>query len=191
MPAQRPEQPNRPRREEPPTRNADAKPKPHQQKHAQQKPKTHKNKKPPKGGPPVRTHAKKPLLHLSLGPKVLLKGLQLLLLHLLRDLSLHLLERRRRRLPHIIDADDMPAKLRMHRRIRHLAFLQLLRGSGKLRHISLRIRPVEVATILARSRVLRELLREVFEARASLDLRNQILRLLLVVDEDVVQVIFL
>ncbi|MET3819958.1 hypothetical protein ABID76_002602 [Burkholderia ambifaria] len=83
----------------------------------------------------------------------------------------------------------MPAELRLHRRVGHLAFLQLLRGRREFRHVRLRVGPVEVAAILARTRILRVLLREILELRAALDLRDQVLRLLLVVDEDVMQVV--
>lgn len=64
-----------------------------------------------------------------------------------------------------------------------------LRGRREFRHVRLRIGPVEIAAVLARTRILRVLLREILELRAALDLRDQVLRLLLVVDEDVVQVI--
>ncbi len=77
------------------------------------------------------------LLDNSLLLQTFFKSLQFFLLNLLRNLILHLLERRRGNIADIVQPDDVPAELHFHRLVGHLTLLQLLSRCAKLRHIRL------------------------------------------------------
>src|SRR4051812_29517285 len=131
------------------------------------------------------------LLHFRFCPKPPDQLLDLLLCQLLLDSRLHFRERRKLGLAHVVELDDVVTEARLHRRLGELAFVELHHGIGEVlveggRHV-----PVEVAATLLRAGVLGVLLREVGEAAAFLKLADQVLRLVLVVDQDVARAVLL
>jgi hypothetical protein len=66
---------------------------------------------------------------------------QVLLLHLLRELRFHFVERRRFYRLRVFQQDHVVAELRLHRHLGDLALLELGYGSAEFRHHLRRIEP--------------------------------------------------
>ena len=82
----------------------------------------------------------------------------------------------------------MPAELAVHRRLRHLARLQGKCGGSEFRHHLVLLEEAEIAALLRAAGVLAVLLGERREVRAALELGDDLLRLGLVVHQDVLGV---
>ena len=90
----------------------------------------------------------------------------------------------------VFQADDVPAELALHRRVGHLALLQLGHRAAEFRHVGVGLGEVEVAAVGAGARVLGVLLGQFLEAGAALDLGDQGLGLVLALDQDVAGAVF-
>ena len=102
------------------------------------------------------------------------------------DLVLHLLEFRRLLGALVLDLDNVPAELRLHR-VRQLPRIHLESDIGEFRHHLILGEEAEVAA-LGRARILGFLLGEGREIGAALELIEDGLRLVLVLDQDVARV---
>ena len=79
----------------------------------------------------------------------------------------------------------MPAELALHRRVGHLAFLQLGQRAAELGHVGVGLGEVQVTAVGARAGILGTGLGQVFEFLAGLDLLDQRHGLFFLVDQDV------
>ena len=85
---------------------------------------------------------------------------------------------------HVVQLDDVPAELALHRGLGVFSLLQLRQRIGEGLDVGGRRIPVEFAALVSGSRILR-LLGEVLEFRALLQLGDDLVRLGVLVDEDV------
>ena len=102
----------------------------------------------------------------------------------LRNLVLHVGERRQRLGAQVFELDDVPAKLAFHRR-GDFARLQLERSVGEFRNHAVLGEIAEIAAFLAGTGILRHVGRDLCEVLAGLQPRHDRIRLVFLLDEDV------
>ena len=117
-------------------------------------------------------------------------GLEFLRLHDLLESLAHLVKGRRRHFAHVLEADDVPAVLGLHRLVRVFALLQRQHRVGKWLHDAIRRQPADVAAI-GLGRIHRLALGEVTEVRPFLQLADELARKRLGRNQYVVDVVFL
>ncbi len=112
-------------------------------------------------------------------------------MQLLLDLWFCFLEGRKLHRTLVLELDHVPAELRVYGRIGHLAFLELGDGLTERRNIPTCRCPIEVTAAGFRALVLGLLRSDFLEVRALLDLRDDVLGLILLFDQDVASAVFL
>ena len=114
-----------------------------------------------------------------------------MLRQLLSDLLLDFFERGQFGVAHIFQADDVVAKLGLHRHFGGFALAQRHQRFGKLLHVAAGVGPIERAAIGTGARVFGRLLGDFFKLAALLELGNDGLGLVFLFHQDVARLVFL